>query len=102
VKPAPLPPGTPQWYYEDGLDIVGPVPEDALRDAAEADLLFPDARVWSDSLDDWRPAIDVFPHLFDGLASRPRADRQTRLAVGLAVVAVVSVLAFAVTAVVRG
>lgn len=112
ARPAPAapsahhPPAVPhaakRWYYEDGFDIVGPVPEKELRVAAENDLLFPDARVWSDEMDDWQPAIEAFPRLFDGLATKPKPDKQTKVAVVLAAVAVGSLLLFGVVYAVKG
>lgn len=102
VRPPTAPQGTKQWYYEDGPDVVGPVPESELRAAANNDRLVPDARVWSDSMVDWQPVTEVFPGLFDGRATRPKPDTQTKVAAALAAVAVCSLLVFVVVYAVKG
>lgn len=102
VPPPVKPRSAKQWFYEDGFDIVGPVPEAELRTAAENDLLFPDARVWSQGMPDWRVVIEVFPRLFDGLRTKPGRDKQTRLATILAVSAVVSLLLFGLVYAIKG
>ena len=70
---APAAPAAPvkvpkkKWYYEYQGNPVGPVDEKDLRVAAENDTLKQDARVWTDGMLDWQPAIAALPRVFEGL-----------------------------------
>lgn len=102
ARPPTAPRRSEPWYYEDAPGIAGPVSESELRAAAENARLLPDDRVWSDSMADWQPAIEVFPRLFDGLATGSKPDGQTKVAAALAAVAIGSLLLFGIVYAVKG
>jgi len=53
-----------EWYYEFNDNIIGPVLESELRYLAESGALLPDARVWSEGMIDWQPALARLPRAF--------------------------------------
>ncbi len=47
------------WYYSDGRNKFGPVPERELRDLVSAGEITPDHLVWTEGMKDWQPARDL-------------------------------------------
>lgn len=98
-EPLDLPPEPPasrtgkKWYYESAGDAVGPVTESGLGAAAENGALAPDARLWSEGMAGWTPALEVLPRVFDGRATKRAFGTQWTVAAILAVVAILSLAA---------
>lgn len=61
---APAPKPKKVWYYEYNGKAVGPIPEADLALLADNGTLQPEARVWSDGLPEWQPAVALLPRCF--------------------------------------
>src|SRR4051812_21882464 len=62
------------WYYSKGSNRVGPLPLEALVDAAQSGTLQPADYVWSDGMPAWVPA-DSVPDLFSTATPHPLLAR---------------------------
>ncbi|MBA4064256.1 MAG: hypothetical protein C0501_11180 [Isosphaera sp.] len=92
-----------KWYYEYKGAAVGPVGEKDLRAAAANRALRPDARVWTEGMPDWQPAVAAVPRLFEGVEEAAAGwGFQKAVAVILATAAVASALALGGVYVVKG
>jgi S1-C subfamily serine protease len=87
-----------QWYYELQGRAVGPVPESDLKLLAENGTLKPDARVWSDGMIEWEPAVAVVPRAFAEVETGGGWNFQHVVALILATAAVASVAILGVVA----
>ena len=47
------------WYYSDGRNKFGPVPEGELQNLVSSGEITPDHLVWTEGMEDWQPARDL-------------------------------------------
>jgi hypothetical protein len=59
------------YYYNDGRETWGPIPEEALRALARAGIVGKHTEIWRDGLDDWRELGQLLPDLLASAVEAP-------------------------------